>query len=56
MIVTDGQEKSCGGVTNQALHVAVIVRMRYCTKTRAYVARRTREGLTGGGSNGGVRS
>ena len=31
---------------NQALHVAVIVRMRYCPKTRAYVARRTREGLS----------
>jgi transposase len=31
---------------NQALHVAVVVRMRYCTKTRAYVARRTREGLS----------
>ena len=31
---------------NQALHVAVIVRMRYCKKTRAYVARRTREGLS----------
>jgi hypothetical protein len=31
---------------NQALHVAVIVRMRYCAKTRAYVARRTREGLS----------
>lgn len=31
---------------NRALHIAVIVRMRYCTKTRDYVARRTAEGLS----------
>jgi len=31
---------------NRALHIAVIVRMRYCPKTRAYVARRTTEGLS----------
>jgi transposase len=31
---------------NRALHIAVIVRMRYCAKTRAYVARRSAEGLT----------
>lgn len=31
---------------NRALHIAVVVRMRYCTKTRAYVARRTAEGLS----------
>lgn len=31
---------------NRALHIAVIVRMRYCTRTRTYVARRTAEGLT----------
>jgi transposase len=31
---------------NRALHVAVVVRMRYCPRTRAYVARRTREGLS----------
>jgi len=31
---------------NRALHIAVIVRMRYCPKTRAYVARRTAQGLT----------
>lgn len=31
---------------NRALHIAVIVRMRYCTKTRAYVERRTAEGLS----------
>lgn len=29
---------------NRALHIAVVVRMRYCPRTRAYVARRTREG------------
>jgi len=31
---------------NRALHVAVIVRMRYCSRTRAYVARRTSQGLS----------
>ena len=31
---------------NRALHIAVIVRMRYCERTRAYVERRTREGLS----------
>jgi len=31
---------------NRALHIAVIVRMRYCPKTRAYVARRSAEGLS----------
>lgn len=31
---------------NSALHVAVIVRMRYCPRTQAYVARRTCEGKT----------
>ena len=31
---------------NRALHIAVVVRMRYCDKTRAYVARRTAQGLT----------
>lgn len=31
---------------NRALHIAVIVRMRYCHKTRAYVARRTADGLS----------
>ena len=31
---------------NRALHIAVVVRMRYCTKTRAYVERRTAEGLS----------
>lgn len=31
---------------NHALHIAVIVRMRYCPKTRAYVARRTTQGLS----------
>jgi transposase len=30
---------------NRALHIAVVVRMRYCERTRAYVARRTAEGL-----------
>jgi transposase len=31
---------------NRALHVAVIVRMRYCPRTRAYVVRRTAQGLS----------
>jgi transposase len=31
---------------NHALHIAVIVRMRYCAKTRAYVQRRTADGLS----------
>jgi transposase len=31
---------------NRALHIAVIVRMRYCPRTRAYVVRRTTEGLS----------
>lgn len=31
---------------NRALHIAVIVRMRYCQRTRAYVDRRTAEGKT----------
>lgn len=31
---------------NQALHVAVIVRLRYCKRTQAYAARRRAEGLS----------
>lgn len=31
---------------NRALHIAVVVRMRYCPRTRAYVARRSAEGLS----------
>lgn len=31
---------------NRALHIAIIVRMRYCERTRAYVERRTGEGRT----------
>ena len=31
---------------NRALHIAVVVRMRYCGQTRAYVERRTSEGLS----------
>lgn len=31
---------------NRALHIAVIVRMRYCARTRTYVARRTAEGMS----------
>ncbi len=31
---------------NRALHTVVIVRMRYCDRTRAYVHRRTAEGLS----------
>jgi transposase len=30
---------------NRALHIATVVRMRYCPRTRAYVARRTAQGL-----------
>ncbi|MEV4418306.1 IS110 family transposase [Catellatospora sp. NPDC049609] len=30
---------------NRALHLAVVVRMRYCQRTRAYVTRRTTDGL-----------
>ena len=50
---------SCGGQTrrhrlhrggdrdaNCALHLAVVVRMRSCPRTRAYVERRTKEGLS----------
>jgi len=31
---------------NRALHIAVVVRMRYCERTWAYVRRRTAEGLS----------
>lgn len=31
---------------NQALHVAVVVRLRYCERTRAYAKRRRAEGLS----------
>ena len=31
---------------NRALHLAVIVRLRHCEETRAYVERRTKEGLS----------
>jgi transposase len=31
---------------NCALQLAVVVRMRYCPRTRAYVERRTKEGLS----------
>ena len=31
---------------NRALHLAVVVRMRWCPRTRAYVERRTKEGLS----------
>lgn len=31
---------------NRALHIAVVVRMRYCQRTKTYVARRTAEGLS----------
>lgn len=31
---------------NRALHIAAVVRMRHCERTRAYVDRRTAEGLT----------
>jgi transposase len=31
---------------NRSLHTAVVVRLRYCERTRAYAARRTKEGRT----------
>jgi len=31
---------------NRALHLAVVVRMRFCPRTRAYVQRRTKQGLS----------
>jgi transposase len=31
---------------NRSLHTAVVVRLRYCERTRAYAARRTKEGLS----------
>ena len=31
---------------NRALHLAVVVRMRWCTRTRAYAERRTKEGMS----------
>jgi transposase len=31
---------------NHALHIAVIVRLRYCPRTKAYAARRTADGLS----------
>jgi transposase len=31
---------------NHALHIAVIVRLRYCQRTKAYAARRTADGLS----------
>jgi transposase len=31
---------------NKALHLAVVVRMRFCPRTRAYIERRTKEGLS----------
>lgn len=34
------------GSGNRALHIATVLRMRYSDETRAYVARRTAEGLS----------
>jgi len=31
---------------NRALYMIVVVRLRYCARTRAYLERRTREGLS----------
>jgi hypothetical protein len=31
---------------NRALHLAVVVRMRWCPRTRAYAERRTKEGMS----------
>ena len=36
---------------NRALHIAVVVRMRYCAQTRAYVERRTSEGAVQAGDH-----
>jgi transposase len=33
-------------MANRSLHMAVVVRMRHCPRTRAYVARRTADGLS----------
>ncbi|MFF9222120.1 transposase [Streptomyces viridosporus] len=45
---TDRHRLSHGGdrQANRALHMIAVVRMRYCPRTRAYVARRTQQGLT----------
>ncbi|MFD0416858.1 IS110 family transposase [Streptomyces sp. NPDC127108] len=45
---TDRHRLSRGGdrQANRALHMIAVVRMRYCPRTRAYVARRTQQGLT----------
>jgi hypothetical protein len=31
---------------NRALHLAVVVRMRWCLRTRGYAERRTKEGMS----------
>ncbi|MEU2528414.1 MULTISPECIES: IS110 family RNA-guided transposase [Streptomyces] len=45
---TDRHRLSRGGdrQANRALHMIAVVRMRYCPRTRAYVARRTQQGLS----------
>ncbi|MEU3735099.1 transposase [Streptomyces sp. NPDC033538] len=45
---TDRHRLSRGGdrQANRALHMIAVVRMCYCPRTRAYVARRTQQGLT----------
>ncbi|MEW5630100.1 IS110 family transposase [Streptomyces hydrogenans] len=45
---TDRHRLSRGGdrQANRALHMIAVVRMRYCPRTQAYVARRVQQGLT----------
>ncbi|MFJ2206330.1 transposase [Streptomyces microflavus] len=45
---TDRHRLSRGGdrQASRALHMIAVVRMRYCPRTRAYVARRTQQGLS----------
>ncbi|WP_446684964.1 transposase [Lentzea indica] len=45
---TDRHRLNKGGErqANRVLHVAVVVRLRYCPRTHAYLQRRTEQGLT----------
>ena len=45
---TDRHRINRGGErqANRALHITVVVRLRYCPRTRAYLQRRTEQGLT----------
>ncbi|WP_368856225.1 transposase [Lentzea flava] len=44
---TDKHRLNRGGdrQANRALHVVAVVRLRYCPRTRAYLQRRTEQGL-----------